>query len=117
MGPGALNAVAEDPRNVPRNVPPTADPAAAARAKALLEATHQFPCDYALTVIAFNSETVTIALKNAVATGRERLEHQTRESSGGKYLSHRFSVSVTEASAVLELYSVVRAIEGVVTIL
>jgi len=113
MGPGALNAVAEDPRNVP----PSADPTATARAKALLEATHQFPCDYSLTVIAFNSEQVTTALKSAVASGRESIDHQVRESSAGKYLSHRFSLSVAEADAVLELYALVRAIEGVVTIL
>jgi putative lipoic acid-binding regulatory protein len=87
------------------------------RAHALLEATHQFPCDYSLTVIAFNSEVVTHALKSAVASGRASVDHQIRESKAGKYLSHRFSVSVEGAGAVLELYAVVRSIEGVVTIL
>lgn len=94
-----------------------AEPTAEARSKALLEATHQFPCAYSLTVIAFNSETVTVALKGAVAEGRESIEHQLRESSGGKYLSHRFSVPVAGADAVLELYALVRSVEGVVTIL
>jgi len=87
------------------------------RARALLEATHQFPCDYSLTVIAFNSEDVTNALKSAVASGRDRIDHQIRESKAGKYLSHRFSVTVEGSGAVLELYAVVRSIEGVVTIL
>lgn len=103
-----MNALAEDEVKAAE---------AEARARALLEATHQFPCDYALTVIAFNSETVTTALKTAVASGRESIDHQVRESRAGKYLSHRFSVSVEGAGAVLELYAVVRAVEGVVTIL
>ena len=94
-----------------------ADPTAEERAKSLLEATHEFPCAYSLTVIAFNSETVTVALKSVVAVGRESIEHQLRESSGGKYLSHRFSVPVAGADAVLELYALVRSVEGVVTIL
>ena len=109
MGQGALNELANDQR--------TPDETAAERAKALLEATHQFPCHYSLTVIAFNSEEVTTALKSAVASGRDNIDHQVRESSAGKYLSHRFSLSVAEANAVLELYALVRAIEGVVTIL
>jgi putative lipoic acid-binding regulatory protein len=87
------------------------------RARALLEATHQFPCDYSLTVIAFNSEEVTFALKSAVTSGRDSVDHQMRESTAGKYLSHRFSVSVEGAGAVLELYALVRSIDGVVTIL
>jgi putative lipoic acid-binding regulatory protein len=94
----------------------TADEAHA-RAKALIEATHQFPCAYSLTVIAFNSVETTVALKSAVAQDLADLEHQVRESSAGKYLSHRFSVPVEGAVAVLELYARVRSVEGVVTIL
>jgi putative lipoic acid-binding regulatory protein len=108
MDEGTLNALGDDEAKAVE---------AEARARALLEATHQFPCDYALTVIAFNSETVTMALKTVVASGRESVDHQVRESRAGKYLSHRFSVTVEGASAVLELYALVRAVEGVVTIM
>jgi putative lipoic acid-binding regulatory protein len=109
--------VANQGEKIDENVDETIEPTAEERARALIEATHQFPCEYALTVIAFNSHTVTTALKGAVASGRDSIDHQVRESSAGKYLSHRFSVSVNGAHAVLELYAVVRAIEGVVTIL
>ena len=39
------------------------------------------------------------------------------ESGAGKYVSHRFSVPVTAATDVLEIYARVRLVEGVVTIL
>lgn len=109
--------MANEPEKLDEDIDEQVEPTAEERARALLEATHQFPCEYALTVIAFNSHAVTTALKGAVASGRDTVDHQVRESSAGKYLSHRFSVSVTEARAVLELYAVVRSIEGVVTIL
>jgi putative lipoic acid-binding regulatory protein len=87
------------------------------RALALLEATHQFPCDYSLTVIAFNAEPVTVALKAAVAEGGADHSHQAIESKAGKYLSHRFAVKVTGAAHVLELYARVRSVHGVVTVM
>ena len=88
-----------------------------ARALALLEATHQFPCEYAVTVIAFNSEPVTLAVKSAVTEGGADHSHQAIESKAGKYLSHRFAVQVTDASHVLAIYARVRSVDGVVTIL
>ena len=94
------------------------DPAARARALALLEATHQFPCAYELTVIAFNTEITTAALRGAVVVdGGDPVSHQMVESKAGKYLSHRFSVRVAGATDVLEIYARVRQVEGVVTIL
>jgi len=93
------------------------DPAARARALALLEATHQFPCAYELTVIAFNEETTTVALRGAVVVDGDPVSHQMVESKAGKYLSHRFSVRVAAAADVLEIYARVRQVEGVVTIL
>ena len=88
-----------------------------ARALALLEATHQFPCDYSLTVIAFNADHVTLAVKAAVVEGAADHSHQAIESKAGKYLSHRFAVKVTDASHVLEIYARVRTVDGVLTIL
>ena len=109
------------------------DEAARARSLALLEATHEFPGEYTITVIAFNREQVTEALRReagvvaaeessagdadaaAGASGSGR--HQTRASREGKYLSHRFSLLVQHAGEVLELYARLKAIDGVVTIL
>ena len=92
----------------------TEDPdVARARALALLEAAHQFPCDYALTVIAFNREEVEAAVREAV----EPTRHERVSSRGGKYVSHRFEVRVVTSTDVLEIYARVRQVEGVVTIL
>lgn len=93
------------------------DPAARARALALLEATHQFPCAYDLTVVAFNEEVTTAAVRGAVVADGDPVSHQVIESRAGKYLSHRFSVRVAAAVDVLEIYARVRRVEGVVTIL
>ena len=92
---------------------------ARARALALLEATHRFPCDYALTVIAHNRDVVTEAVKKAVLEGQEdtgEVGHEMRASQGGRYVSHRLSVPVRDAAEVLVLYARVRAIDGVVTV-
>lgn len=88
-----------------------------ARALALLEATHEFPCDYSLTVIAFNADPVTLAVKAAVIEGAADHSHQAIESKAGKYLSHRFAVKVTGAAHVLEIYARVRSVDGVLTVL
>ena len=91
--------------------------AARARALALLEATHQFPCAYDLTVIAFNQEVTTAAVREAVVVEGDPVAHQMVGSKAGRYLSHRFSVRVTTATEVLEIYARVRGVEGVVSIL
>lgn len=36
------------------------------RALALLEATHRFPCEYEITVIAFNTDPITAAVRNEI---------------------------------------------------
>ena len=87
-----------------------------ARALALLEATHQFPCDYSVTVIAFNTDLVTVAVKAAVAEGPTDHSHHAVESKAGKYLSHRFAVKATDAAHVLAIYARVRSVDGVLTI-
>ena len=87
---------------------------ARARALALLQATHQFPCAYSVTVIAYNREPVTVAIKGAACapvdgpppsgtdTTLDLEEYQSRESREGKYLSHRFAVRVAHAAEVLD---------------
>ena len=97
------------------------DDEARARALALLEATHQFPCDYAFTVIAFSHDAVTESVRRAArgdAEARDELPGcEVRPSREGKYLSHRFTVRVTSAHEVLQFYARLRSLEGVVTIL
>lgn len=90
----------------------------------MLQATHQFPCSYAVTVIAFNREAVTADVRRAVVVvletavdGPGDTTHETRASREGKYLSHRFAVPMRNAEEVLEMYARLRVVEGVVTIL
>ena len=117
MGPAGINRVgAETDKDADGAAAPSAEDERA-RALALLEATHAFPCEYAVTVIAFNAEPVTAAVKAAVVEGAADHAHQAIESKAGKYLSHRFAVKVTGAAHVLEIYARVRSVEGVVTIL
>lgn len=96
------------------------DEAARARALALIEATHQFPGAYDFTVIAHNRDAVGEALaREAAASHADPTppRHETRPSSGGRYLSHRLSVHLVRASDVLDLYARLRAVDGVVTVL
>lgn len=102
-------------------LPDGGDEEARQRALALLEATHQFPCAYSVTVIAFNQETVTEAVRLAAyhpqSEDDESAEYWSQESSAGKYRSHRIAVNVPDAASVLALYARLRAVEGVVTLL
>lgn len=121
------------------------DAEARARALALLEATHTFPCRYAVTVIAFNRDEVAQAVRDAAwpsdsgrnGAGRNGDEegdgellrsqgeggegmpqlHETKASSGGRYVSHRLSVFVSSAAEVLALYARFRSVDGVITVM
>lgn len=94
-------------------------PGARERAAALLEATHQFPGEYFLTVIALHDAAITARLVEAVKRIDQASErpYLSQPSSGGKYVSHRFSVRVAGAAEVLQLYELVRTVEGVVTVM
>jgi putative lipoic acid-binding regulatory protein len=92
-----------------------------ARAIALLEATHQFPVEYDVSVIARNEQEIVAAVRAAVEHGLPAPladdAYQTVPSSGGKYSSHRFRVPCSGAEDVLALYARIRAVEGVITVL
>jgi putative lipoic acid-binding regulatory protein len=92
-----------------------------ARAIALLEATHEFPTEYHLSVIAFNVEAVFTEVVTAIEAGLPAPlpseAHEAVPSSGGKYSSHRFRVPCARAEDVLELYARLKLVKGVVTIL
>ena len=92
-----------------------------ARALALLEATHQFPVDYSVSVITVTEELVVTQVRAAVEHGLDQPlaadAYQTVLSGGGRYASHRFIVRCASAEAVLDLYERLRKIEGVKSIL
>jgi putative lipoic acid-binding regulatory protein len=90
------------------------------RAIALLEANHEFPTDYQLSVIARSGDDVeALIVSAAFGENAERPpgSHERRPSSGGKYISHRLTVHCPDAEHVLLVYARLRAVEGVVTIL
>ena len=98
------------------------DEEARARAVELLQATHQFPCAYSVTVIAFNREAVTTAVREAAyfgvpVPGEREGAYQSQESREGKYRSHRLAVQVSDAVSVLALYARLKSVDGVVTLL
>jgi putative lipoic acid-binding regulatory protein len=97
------------------------DPAARQRAIELLEANHEFPGPFSLSVIARNDEAVTAAVVAAASVGVEPAQvtdrHERKPSAGGKYVSHRLTVPVASAAAVLDLYARLRAVDGVITVL
>ena len=92
-----------------------------ARAIALLEANHEFPTEYALSVIARNAEEVAArvvaAAFEAEAAALPAGAHETLPSSGGKYTSHRLKIRCEDAEHVLRVYARLRAIDGVLSIL
>jgi putative lipoic acid-binding regulatory protein len=94
---------------------------ARARAIALLEATHQFPVEYPVTVIAVNVESVIAEVRAAVEHGLVAPlpadAYETVLSGGGRYASHRFRIPCQDAEAVLALYERIRLVEGVKTVL
>lgn len=87
----------------------------------LLEATHTFPGQFTVTVIAVNDDSVAVALLRAVEAGLDGplqdTAHVTNASRGGRYISHRFTVSCREARDVLGIYARVRTVQGVMTVL
>jgi putative lipoic acid-binding regulatory protein len=97
------------------------DDDARARAIALLEATHQFPGEYPVSVIVVNVETVVAEVRAAVEFGLAQPlgddAYETVLSGGGRYSSHRFRVWCQGAEDVLALYERIRRIEGVKSVL
>ena len=88
------------------------------RAVALLEANHEFPCAFSVSVIARNEGAVEAAvLAAATAAGAPVTAHERKPSGGGKYVSHRLTIPCATADEVLELFARVRAVEGVITVL
>lgn len=89
-----------------------------ARDVALLDACFQFPCDFSLSVIANNEESVTAAVIAAATVGGQApVDHQRQPSKAGKYVSHRLDVRCTSAAEAHALRVKLRAIPGVINVL
>jgi putative lipoic acid-binding regulatory protein len=91
---------------------------ARARDVALLDACFRFPCDFSLSVIANNEESVTAAIIAAATVGgRAPVDHQRQPSKAGKYVSHRLEVRCSSAAEAHALRVKLRAIPGVINVL
>ena len=87
----------------------------------LLEATHDFPGNYLLTVVVRSDEKVTADVMAAasahLAATLPASALTTRPSKGGKYLSLRITIPCESAQQVLDIYARVKDVTGVMTIL
>lgn len=92
-----------------------------ARAIALLEATHEFPCDYPITIIVRNEPKIVAEVRasaeDTLPTPLPDSACEVVPSSGGKYASIRLRVPCEDAAAVLALYARVRRVTGVIQML
>jgi putative lipoic acid-binding regulatory protein len=89
-----------------------------ARDVALLDACFRFPCDFSLSVIANNEESVTAAvIAAATVDGRAPVDHQRQASKAGKYVSHRLEVRCSSAAEAHALRVKLRALPGVINVL
>jgi putative lipoic acid-binding regulatory protein len=91
------------------------------RAIDLLEANHEFPGPYSFSVIALATDEVTArvlaAVEGVLGAPPTADDHQRVPSSGGKYLSHRMTIQVSDARQVLAIYAALRGVQGVITVL
>ena len=90
------------------------------RLLALLEANHRFPGPFFLSVVAHSGDEVAAAIHAAVREIAGDVPDdawEARASSGGRYHSHRVTVTVDSATQALALYARLREVPGVVTIL
>ena len=91
---------------------------ARARDVALIDACFRFPCDFSLSVIANNEESVTAAVIAAATVGGQApVDHQRQASKAGKYVSHRLDVRCTTAAEAHALRVKLRAVPGVINVL
>jgi putative lipoic acid-binding regulatory protein len=94
------------------------DDEARAREIALLEACHEFPGEFSLSVIACNEEAVAAAVLAAASAGGEPpVAHQRQPSAAGKYVSHRLNVRCASAQEAHALRLNLRTLPGVVSVL
>jgi putative lipoic acid-binding regulatory protein len=96
------------------------DEARRAESLALIQAQHQFPTDWNVSIITVNEEAVCSETRAAVQDGLPQPltedQYETVLSRGGRYTSHRFKVPCREAEEVLALYDRIKRVKGVIQV-
>ena len=89
------------------------------KALELLKGHHTFPGTFEFRVVVIaESQSAAVAATAAAVGGRDRIKQVSeRRSSRGKYVSVRLCVEVDSAETVLDIYSVLKAVHGVMTLL
>jgi len=95
------------------------DSEARAQALELLANHHEFPGMFEFRAVVLpESKSATVTAVAAAVGGEHHVERVTeRRSSKGKYVSVRVRVQVESAEMVLEVYAVLKAVRGVMTVL
>ena len=112
--------MSEDARS-PAPAPPATSEEERAKAIALLEAAHQFPVRYELSVITVTTPEIAEAIRAAIAEIVDEeltdADHEMIPSRGGKYTSHRLRVPCAAPEHVLAVYARLRILDGVKTLI
>ncbi|MCA1905633.1 MAG: DUF493 domain-containing protein [Desulfarculus sp.] len=98
-----------------------AEPILTQEALRLLERFHDFPGDYIFKVIGFGAEEFTAAVRQAAEAVLGPLadaggQLHSRPSRGGRYTAVSLEVKVVDARQVLEVYSALKRVQGVVVL-
>ena len=86
----------------------------------LLKANHHFPGPYHLSLVTLNEQAVVVTVRALVEEGAPPIPDahwELRQSSGGKYVSHRIRVHVDSAHEVIAIYERVWGTTGLVSIM
>ncbi len=94
-------------------------PLLTADALKLLEEHHQFPGPYTFKVIGFAGEAFLAAVKEAaqgVLGSADDYELSTRPSSAGRYVSISLDADMRDSAQVLDMYTALKQVQGVVVL-
>lgn len=83
----------------------------------LLNATHEFPCDFTIKVIGQSDDDFVARVVETVqdaATTEERIPYQTKVTPNGKHVSVTMEPHLVSAEEVLFVYDQVKSVRGVV---
>ena len=86
---------------------------------AILESTHNFPCEFMFKVIGKNSDQLLIEINNVFqqVLAIPNVEPAIRETPGGRHISVTITQVVKSAEVVLDVYARLRQIDGVVMLI
>ena len=87
---------------------------------ALIKANHHFPGPYHLSLVTLNEQAVVITVRALVEEGARPISDahwELRQSSGGKYVSHRVKVHADTADEVVAIYERLWETTGLVSVM